>query len=308
MPCIEYVPRKFSADSEHIIQQANEIMEEYRAAGFDITLRSLYYQFVSRGYIPNTQRDYKRLGSIINDARLAGLIDWDSLEDKTRNLASNSHWNNPSDLIRSASYWYGIDKWEDQEYRPEVWVEKDAVVGVIDNICRQLDVSYMSCRGYISQSEMWSAAMRFVSYIDKDQIPVLLHFGDHDPSGIDMSNDIQKRMSLFLGIHYPIRRIALTMDQIDLYKPPPNPAKITDSRFANYQIKYGDDSWELDALEPQVLVDLIESEVLKLRDDDQWDAAVEREERGKERLKLLAETERKREAIALAMEDDDSED
>jgi hypothetical protein len=96
MPSIEYVERKFSEESEHIIMRANEVCESYRQQGYDLTLRQLYYQFVSRDWLPNTERSYKRLGSIVNDARLAGLLDWHYIVDRTRNLRALPHWNDPA--------------------------------------------------------------------------------------------------------------------------------------------------------------------------------------------------------------------
>lgn len=123
MPKVCYVPRTFSAASLDVIEQANSIVVAYAAQGFNLTLRQLYYQFVSRGLIANRQSEYKRLGSIINDARLAGLIDWTYIEDRTRALEANPSWDDPSEIIESAAKSYGIDKWEDQPYRQQVWIE-----------------------------------------------------------------------------------------------------------------------------------------------------------------------------------------
>lgn len=92
MPKISYIEKRFRSETLEIIDQANAIITEYEAQGFDLTLRQLYYQFVARDLIPNTQRDYKRLGSIVNDARLAGLIDWASIVDRTRNLRALGHF------------------------------------------------------------------------------------------------------------------------------------------------------------------------------------------------------------------------
>lgn len=122
MPNICYVPRQFAADSLATIERANEIIREYAGQGFSLTLRQLCYQFVSRGLIANKDSEYKRLGSVINDARLAGLIDWQSIEDRTRFLRRNSHWNSPADIIDSAARSYALDKWAGQPYRPEVWL------------------------------------------------------------------------------------------------------------------------------------------------------------------------------------------
>lgn len=287
MPKIEYTPRDFSSGSLAIIEQANEIIEEYEAQGFDLTLRQLYYQFVSRDLIANKMREYKRLGSIINDARLAGLIDWERIVDRTRELRHNSHWESPADIIEICSRQFRVDKWAPQSSRPEVWIE---------GVCRDLDVSYFSCRGYTSQSEMWSAAQRLMRYVGEDQVPVIIHLGDHDPSGIDMSGDIERRMQLFFeheGWEPPeVRRIALNMPQVEEYGPPPNPAKLTDSRAKSYAALHGTESWELDALEPQVLADLIRDEVLSLRDEDLWEEKNTEQEEGRARLRQIAEQER----------------
>lgn len=297
MPKRCYVPRNFSASSLQVIEQANEIIEQYTAQGYDLTLRQLYYQFVSRDLIPNKQSEYKRLGSIINDARLAGLIDWTAICDRTRELRSLAHWADPAEIVEGSASQYRIDKWATQPYRLEVWIEKDALVGVFERICEELDVPLLSCRGYTSQSEMWGAAQRLIRYYrgrgNRDnsnlgQQIVLLHFGDHDPSGIDMTRDITERLALF-GLDLDVRRLALNMPQVVQYEPPPNPAKETDSRFAGYMQTYGDESWELDALEPDVLAELVRTEVHRLRDDDAWEEAEITETKQREVLQSVSD-------------------
>ena len=277
MPRICYTPKSFRADTLAVISQADAICAEYAAQGFTLTLRQLYYQFVARGLIPNRDTEYKRLGSIINDARLAGLLDWDYLEDRTRNLRSLAHWADPREIIDSAEASFRLDKWDRQLYRPEVWIEKDALVGVIEGVCQRNDVPFFSCRGYTSQSEMWGASQRLLSYIERGQAPIIFHLGDHDPSGIDMTRDITDRLDLFIDGSLELHRLALNMDQVTRYGPPPNPAKQTDSRFAGYINVFGAESWELDALEPQVIADLIDNAIDGLIDHDVW-AEVEREQ------------------------------
>lgn len=285
---IQYIDKTFQGATLDVINLANTIVAEYEAAGFKLTLRQLYYQLVARGYIANKQTEYKRLGSIIADARLAGLVSWAAIEDRTRNMRGNSHWSNPEEIVRAAIYSYRVDKWDNQPMRPEVWIEKDALVGVIAGVCQRLDVNYFSCRGYVSASEMWSAGHeRFRRYIQNGQTPAIIHLGDHDPSGVDMTRDIRERLALFSGSPVVVERIALNWDQIEQYSPPPNPAKLTDSRVDGYIKLYGMDSWELDALEPQVLADLIEDMVLRMRDDDLWDDAVRREDEDKARLRQM---------------------
>ena len=274
---IAYIDKNFHASSLELIELANDIIEDYRERGYSLTLRQLYYQLVARDLIPNNQKSYNRLGSILSDARLAGYVDWEAIEDRTRNLAALQKWSHPKQIIRAAHRSYKIDRWQNQEYRPEVWVEKEALAGVVARACRPLDVDYMSCRGYMSQSEMWQAAQRFIEYSDNDQVPIIIHLGDHDPSGIDMSRDIMDRLSLFCDNDMDVIRIALNYDQIEQYNPPPNPAKITDSRARGYIAEFGRSSWELDALDPDTLVDLITNTVLSYRDEDLYDEIMERE-------------------------------
>jgi hypothetical protein len=282
---ITYVPKRFNGSSVVIITQANSIIEEYAKQGFILTLRQLYYQFVSRDLIENTQKAYKRLGSIVNDARLAGLISWQAIEDRTRHVKSWQSWESPADAVRDTLNCYQIDKWENQPYRPEVWIEKEALAGVFDRVCMKLDISYFCCRGYNSQSEMWRSSMRFSESLRVGQEPVVLHFGDHDPSGIDMTKDIMNRLDIFVGDGLlQVDRLALNMNQVKKFKPPPNPAKITDSRYKVYVREFGTSSWELDALEPKVLSKLVEKSVLAFRDEDLWNEKLEEEAADVKRL------------------------
>jgi hypothetical protein len=303
-PCISYIEKNFSDSSLNVIDRAVAICEDYRRQGYDLTLRQLYYQFVSRDLIANKDTEYKRLGSIINDARLAGLLDWDYIVDRTRNLRDLAHWNNPAELVRAASEQFRHDKWSDQPCRVEVWIEKDALVGVLESCCPGEDVPFFSCRGYTSQSEVWGAAQRLRRYIEDNQGVVIVHLGDHDPSGIDMTRDIEARVATFLAhdlgrarlgytveecvdeldSDFTVERIALNMDQVRRYSPPPNPAKLTDARVRGYISEYGSNSWELDALEPSVLVSLIRRAIHRHRDEELWDAATAREDGEREVL------------------------
>lgn len=282
-----YKDFNFRQKTREIIEQANEIIQEYAIEGYDLTLRQLYYQFVARDIIPNKQSEYKKLGSIINDARLAGLIDWESIVDRTRKQQCNSHWNNPAEIIATAAESYAIDTRADQDTYLEVWVEKDALVGVIERACQPLDVGFLSCRGYVSQSAMWRAAQRLRRTTSIDN--VILHLGDHDPSGIDMTRDIQDRLDMF-NARTKVKRIALSMEQVKTYSPPPNPAKTTDSRYNSYIDEYGDESWELDALDPRVITSLIESHVNENTDQKLRDSFIEKQEVDRKKLQEISDS------------------
>lgn len=292
MPLICYEDKRFGAERLRMIEQANEIIATYAAEGYDLTLRQLYYQFVSRDIIPNKQSEYKRLGNIISEARRAGLIDWDAITDRTRNLKSLGTWETPEAIVAAVATQFRYDRWATQPVYVEVWFEKDALMGVFERIANELRVPFFSCRGYTSDSEVWAAAQRLEekSAVDGElRDVVVLHFGDHDPSGIDMTRDIRDRLELFGATGVEVRRLALNMPQVRQYDPPPNPAKETDSRFAGYSEKFGDESWELDALEPTVLAALVRDEVNALLDHEEWDKAIARENTARAQLKAISD-------------------
>ena len=336
---IAYETKRFGAETLEVIGWANEILRDYERQGYDLTLRQLYYQGVARDLIPNNERSYKRLGSIVNDARLAGRIDWDHIVDRTRNVRRQQHWIDPAEIIKATADSFKVSLWEQQGDYVEVWIEKDALVGVITRVCNELDVPYFSCRGYTSQSEMWAASQRLLAPIIDGKKVTVLHLGDHDPSGIDMTRDIEDRLRLFIGSDYArhrigehsdfeslsevnrevtigqwvqeaddrleIRRIALTMDQITQYDPPPNPAKLSDSRAAGYVELYGYESWELDALPPDVLSALVREHVMALIEGATWDAALEREAEGQ---RLLRQASQKWTEIVESLNGDEPEE
>lgn len=289
MPLIEYVPKRFKPESMDLIDRAVEFVDAYADQGLVLTLRQLYYRFIAAALLPNIEQSYSRLGGLVNDARLAGLIDWNAIEDRGRNLIRRAHWDTPEEIIGACAGQYQIDKWSDQTYRCEVWVEKQALEAVVGQAAEAWDCPYFSCKGYTSQSEMWRAAQRFQEYRRAGQIPVIIHLGDHDPSGIDMTRDIADRLNEVFRVQVTVDRIALTWDQIREYDPPPNPAKVSDSRFASYQEKYGDESWELDALEPATLNELIQTSIQGYLDRKLWDARVATETRQRELLQQVAD-------------------
>jgi len=299
MPCIaygRYGDWKFTAGVMQTIAQANNILAAYAAQGFTLTLRQVYYQLVAAGAIANNDKQYNRLGEILNRARLAGLVDWDYIEDRTRNLRGVRHFNDPAEAQKNAADSFRMDKWKGQEKRVEVWVEKDALVNIVQHACTPLDVNFFSCRGYTSQSELWGAAQRHLGYQEAGQQPIVLHFSDHDPSGIDMSRDIWERFELF-ETSTLVERIALTMPQIVQYAPPPNPAKVTDSRFDEYKKKSkhpklnptGEYSWELDSMNPTVIVNLIETAIKGHMDQAKWQAIADEEAEHRKKLQLAAD-------------------
>lgn len=263
-----------------LTDQANSIINEYRSQGYVLTLRQLYYRCVARDIIANTDRSYKNLSALITRARMAGLVSWEAIED--RNREHNAFWYQEDDfeVIRKLPRYIRFDRWARQDYYIEVWVEKEALGNVVSRACNPWLVPHMACKGYLSASEAWRAGRRFLEKINEGKKCILIHLGDHDPSGIDMTRDNRERLELFteyLG-DVEVKRIALNKDQVDQYKPPPNPAKVTDSRAAAYIQRYGLVSWELDALEPRVMEKLIIDEIKPCIDFEVWNDAGDQED------------------------------
>lgn len=261
-----YQEINFKPETLRFIQVMNDIIEEYQEEGYTLTVRQLYYQLVARDIIPNTLQEYKRAAGIINDGKMAGLIDWDAIEDRTREFVSRGHWTSGKEILMASARGYHEDLWKGQDYRLFVIVEKEALAGVLERPCHDLDVPLLAARGYPSGTVLREFArdMLFPAF-NQQQTPIILHLGDHDPSGIDMTRDLKERLSLFGEYNDPddvdLYRIALNMDQVEEEQPPENPAKSTDARFKSYLREFGASSWELDALSPQYLDNLVRTSI-----------------------------------------------
>lgn len=275
-----YIAKKFRPDSLSLIDLCNEVIENYLSMGLRLTLRQLYYQLVTRNAITNEERSYKKLSSLVSDARLAGLTDWEAIEDRIRVPYKKPEFTNLKDLIDAAIASYRLPRWEGQKYNVELWVEKDALAGVLRPLADKYHVVMMVNRGYSSQTSMYEGAQRFK---EKGQAGVLLYLGDHDASGEDMVRDIQNRLNIF-NVKVAVVKIALTKFQIDLYNPPSNPAKMSDPRATAYVKKHGAVSWEVDALPPDVLGNIIEEAFTKLIDKAKVNAVKRQEEKDKKWL------------------------
>jgi hypothetical protein len=286
-----YEHKKFHDASLRQINVINAIIDEYLADGYRLTVRQVYYQLVARGVIENSMQSYKKTTGLMNDARLAGLMDWDAIEDRTRSFIRRSKWGSPSEILQSAAASYHEDMWATQDTRVFCIVEKEALAGVLERVCSTLDIPLLAARGYPSGTVLREFTLSdLLPAIEAEQSIVILHLGDHDPSGIDMSRDLQDRIELFAnGNPITLKRIALNMPQVEELNPPENPAKTTDSRFKAYRAQFGSSSWELDALPPKYMSELIESVVAEYVNTDAWEESAEVIRVAKERLYQMAD-------------------
>ncbi len=285
-----FVEKKFQSEALAMIARVNTILTDYEKQGYDLSLRQLYYQLVSRNLVENTEKSYKNVGSLVSDARLAGLVDWDMIKDRGREMVSNPHWEDPKHFLTSVAPQYRQNLWANQPCYVEVMVEKQALEGVLEPVCRKLDVPFTANKGYSSSSAMYEAGRRMYQHLRDEKNVVVIYLGDHDPSGIDMSRDVKERLQQFArcapgdSITIDLHRIALNMDQVRELNPPENPAKITDSRAAGYIQRFGRSSWELDAIEPARLAQLVRNAVTSVLDVDEFKASESRQEKGRKQL------------------------
>lgn len=278
--------------------EINSIIEEYRLDGYVLTLRQLYYQLVSRDIIPNQQKEYKNLSKLLGEGRMAGYVDWEAIEDRMRKVEKPSCWDTPMDILQTAVRQYRRDNMENQPCRIEVWVEKDALSGVLERVTSKYGIGLQVQRGYGSITALKNAYERV---IEDDRKFHILYLGDHDPSGLDMLRDIENRIFEFwwgdnqgsdepcpknfmdspcypeFADRFEIVPIALTSAQIKQYSPPPNPAKMTDPRSGNYVDEHGNTSYEVDALPPKVLNRILTDAITDLMDLDEYDRSLERQ-------------------------------
>lgn len=268
-----------------LLHQCEEILQEYSSYRF--TLRQLYYQLVSRNIIPNTDRAYQNLSKLITRARYAGMLDWAAIEDRIRQPVVPTQFENLGELVEAALYSYRLPRWKGQKNYAELWVEKDALASVLRPLANEYHITLMVNRGYSSASAMYEAANRFGNEDERER-RYLFYLGDLDPSGEDMVRDIQDRLDEFL-VTVDVFKIALTMRQVEEYGPPPNPAKITDPRAADFIARYGSTSWEVDALPPDVLQKIIRAALDDVLDRPLMDAVIEQEEEDKETLRGFVE-------------------
>lgn len=299
-----FVAKKFGQAALDLIDTINEILENYERQGYDLSTRQLYYQLVSRNIVLNTERSYKNVASLVSTARLAGLVDWEMIKDRGREMVQNPHWNDPAHFIEVAAPQYRFDLWADQPRYVEVMVEKQALEGVLQPVCRSLDVPFTANKGYSSSATMYEASKRFLQRAEDAKELFVIYLGDHDPSGIDMTRDIEERLDLFVKtsagreelIHpneppaVQVIRVALNMDQVRELNPPENPAKITDSRAAGYISRFGRSSWELDAIEPRQLASLVQTAITGLMDEKLFKRNVAKMKKGRKDLLKFAKT------------------
>lgn len=304
----QFTHRIFKKKSEQLLGKILAITEQYMEAGYRLSLRQLFYLLTGTGVIQKTEQTYTNLGNLVSQGRLAGVIDWDAICDRNRSTSIAPHCEDIKEIIQSAKYGYAVDMWARQSNYVEVFCEKQSLEGVLEPVCSELDIPFSSNKGYSSSSAYYDASKRYLrAALDDKQLHVL-YFGDHDPSGIDMTRDIDDRLNLFLSTPlentifseeelasidprpHEVHRLALNMDQVNSMHLQSAPGKIKDSRFEAYKARFGSHVGELAAIEPRVLAKLVRDAVEGLIDRKRWDEDKAREEKAREELQRFADT------------------
>lgn len=235
-------------------------------------------------------KEYSKIGNLLTKGRLGGIVDWDAIEDRVR-VPDVPYFNsNVEQAVSDAVHHFRLDRTIGQGVHVELWVEKDAISNIMSRVTHHYGVRLMVNRGYSSTTAMFDAYNRIQDSVNNGKECTILYLGDHDPSGLDMvSHDIPNRLNDVFGTEVSVIPIAITKRQIDQYDPPPNPAKISDPRAKWYIENYGKSSWEVDALEPNVLHNIVKDSIEKHLDMDVFNSVMVKEEKMRTELKKLPE-------------------
>lgn len=277
---------------DDLIEWSSEVISQYTQK---LTLRQIYYRLVATQKIENVTSNYKALSRALVDGRLDGRIPFDAIEDRTRKIVGGDieEPDEPQEVFDRRlraflkSYWYyNMPRWKDQNYHVEVWVEKEALAGLFQEITDDKYVRLAVCRGYPSVTFLHEA-YEFLEGVEDEKEIVILYFGDFDPSGKDIKRNIEEYLNVTFGVDAEIILIAITEEQIEEYNIPPAPTKKSDSRSRAFVAEHGDVAVELDAIEPNVLQDIIRDTIKGYYDEDIWNDVEEDEDEGKDNMKEL---------------------
>lgn len=271
-----------------ILDNGIPIAESYNG---NITLRGLHYQLVAIG-MTNDVNHYKKVVASMIDARWAGEIAFDAFLDHERETIGSTEYaetdvDSAADIaksqIRSWATSYSKNRWENQPYYPEVFIEKKALQGVFEKTCQHWDVALNPCKGYPSLTFQYEAKKRFEEAVDNDKIPIILYFGDYDCSGEDIPRSIGDTLR-DMGVEVEVRRIALMEHQVRKWKLPPAPTKSTDTRSHAWN---GIGQVELDAVNPKQIVEMCENALKEIFNYDLHKELMKQEEREQEEFRKI---------------------
>jgi hypothetical protein len=226
------------------------------------TVRQLFYACSVRDAVEKTEAGYRQVQRQVLLMRREGLIDYCAVADNTRWMRKPDTFDSLDDWVKTSISTVRLDLWRDNDDRVEVWLEKDALAGVVYDVTAKWHVPLMVTRGYSSESFAYSAAETINENIRTTHI---YYLADFDPSGVNAADDLEARLRGFLDDEDQLvfERLAVTPEQIEKWRLPARPTKTTDTRFEEFKRRFGNvESTELDAIEPGNLRELVENAIL----------------------------------------------
>lgn len=272
-----------------VVTYVNDILNQYT---IKLTLRQIYYRLVARHGYPNTNSAYTQLSKQLVKARERGDVDETRIEDRSREFLGGDYpFDSLEDFITyrfetflNSPTYYARKMWTSQPEYVIVWIEKDALSRVISTVADQYNVTTCPSRGYASYTYIKEA----LATLPEDKDITILHFADHDPSGIDMTRDVEERFHNYSTLDViAVERIALNHDQVQHYELPPSPTKRADPRAESYIAEYGNECWELDAIEPVELQRMVSEAIQSHIDINLWNETIEQMQQEREELRTL---------------------
>jgi hypothetical protein len=271
-------------------QKSLDIIEAMYAeaeAAQPITGRGIGYKLFTLKLIPSmSTANMQKVYRLLRIAREEGTIPWEWIVDETRGVERVATWNNPAEYAECTVRDYRRDFWNQQPVRVQVWSEKGTVRGLLQPVLDEYAVGFNPVHGYNSATNMHDVS------IDDDGRPlIILYVGDFDPSGMNMSEvDIPKRLKKYDGRHVKLRRIALKRHHLRGLPSFPAKDKKKDPRYRWFVANYGDRCWELDAMDPNDLRDLVEKEIKKLIEPEAWERCVAVNDAERESLETVLDS------------------
>lgn len=257
-----------------------EVTEEIKPA----SVRQVYYQLVSRGIIDKTEAEYKgtvcRLLAIMRKSK---EMPYGWLADSTRWMRKPTTYPNLAAMLEEQARFYRRALWQTQQVDVEVWLEKDALSGVLFPITSEWDVPLMVTRGYPSLTFVHSAAEAMAN----TTWPTYIYYlGDHDPSGVDIPKMVERNLrEMAPEADIRFTRLAVNPDQIESMGLPTRPTKKSDTRAAGFE----GESVEVDAIAPAALRTMIELVITSHIDDEALESELRAEQLERETLALMPE-------------------
>ncbi len=269
--------RRGSAD----IQAIRDAIYVALAEDAPMTVRQVFYRLVSTGVIAKSEGEYKStVVRLLGEMRRAGEIPFSWIADTTRWMRKPTTYSSLENMLKRTAEAYRRSVWDNQEAYVEIWLEKDALAGVLYEATSVWDVPLMVTRGYPSLSYLHSAAEAIAA---QDKPTYLYYFGDYDPSGLDIPRKVEcdlREFAPYADIEF--ERVAVSPAQIASMNLPTRPTKRTDSRAKGFI----GESVEVDAIPPKVLRDIVSDCITRHVDERSYEALLHAEK--SERSSLMS--------------------